>query len=169
MVLAGRIQKKCTRVFISPWRTFCFWICGNSSREKKVRAFSKKSVNILRSKNFENCHRNFHWKSSWKKKIQKNRKFSISKIFIFIEFSMKISMKIFDLKIFGWPISKCSNFVRNKPFWSRFFSKLCRFSWRRRWHRNPCDLKRLNASQKKYGRYKKKCQKFFLAIYIIGY
>ena len=127
MVRVTRIQKKCTRVLISSWRTFSFWICGNSSREKKVRAFSKKSVNILRSKNFENCHRNFHWKSSWKKKIQKNRKFSISKIFIFIEFSMKISMKIFDLKIFGWPISKWHNFARNKRFWSRFLQSCVDF------------------------------------------
>ena len=61
---------------------------------------------------------------------------------------MKI-FEIFDLKNFGRSISKCSNFFHNKPFWSRFFSKLCRFSWRRRWHRNPCHLKRLNGRTKK--------------------
>ena len=47
---------------------------------------------------------------------------------------MKI-FEIFDLKNFGRSISKCSNFFHNKPFWSRFFSKLCRFPWRRRYTR----------------------------------
>ena len=63
---------------------------------------------------------------------------------------MKISLKIFeifDLKIFGRPIPKCSNFFHNKPFWSRFFSKLCRFSWRTWWNRSPARAMLLVASK----------------------
>ena len=58
-------------------------------------------------------------------KIQKNerkkrsRKFSFSHNFQ-ENFRWKFS-RFFDLKNFGRPISKCSNFFHNKPFWSRFF------------------------------------------------
>ena len=59
---------------------------------------------------------------------------------------MKI-FEIFDLKFFGRPISKYSIFFRNKPFWSRFFSKLCRFSWRTSWNRSPSRAMLLDASK----------------------
>ena len=36
-------------------------------------------------------------------------------------------LDIFDLKIFGRSISKCSNFFPNKPFWSRFFQSCVYF------------------------------------------
>ena len=60
--------------------------------------------------------------------------------FSFIQFTMKISMKNFEIfrsQNFRRPISKYSNFFLDKPFWSRFFSKVCGFSWRRRWNRVP--------------------------------
>ena len=80
----------------------------------------------------KNFHRHFHWKFSWKKIDVKNfRNFSISKFFIFIQFSMKIfdeNFEDFSISIFfRRPISKCSNFFHNKPFWSRFFQSCVDF------------------------------------------
>ena len=69
--------------------------------------------------------------------IKKSKFFEIKKQLNFQwKFRWKIS-RFFDLKIFGRPISKCSNFFRNKPFWSSFFSKLCRFPRRTRWKLFP--------------------------------
>ena len=112
---------------------------------------------------------NFHWKSNWKwkfwvqkiSKIVEIEKFStwfsmnISMFFLVQKFSnffeieknsTGFSMKNFDGKfeifrfdIFGRPISKCSNFSHNKRFWSRFFPKLCVFSWRTWWNLFPVE------------------------------
>ena len=77
------------------------------------RKFSKISIEI----SIENCM-----------EMKKIKNIRFQNFCIFIQFSMKISRwkfsKNLDLKNFGWPISKCSNFFRNKPFWSRFFFKV---------------------------------------------
>ena len=116
-----------------PWKCTQLWKKSRPKRfiTKKVRAFWNQPT-----KNFE-IEKCWFFSSKFPLNIMWKWKFSGSKILNFQwKFRWKFSI-FFDLKIFGRLISKCSNFFRNEPFWSRFFSKLCRFSRRTRWKLFP--------------------------------
>ena len=67
----------------------------NGLLRKKLEHFEIGQLKILRSKNLQNVHRNFHWKL-YENENFRDRKFPIfSDRFFSTGFSMKISMKSF--------------------------------------------------------------------------
>ena len=73
----------------------------NGLLRTKLEHFEIGQPRILRSKNFENCRRHFHWKSSLKKKT----------FFDFIFNFHSIFTEHFSMKIFGFPIFLISKFL----------------------------------------------------------
>ena len=103
----------------------------NGLLRKKLEHFKIGQPKILRSKIFGKSKifiDKFSLKIEWKWKNWDR------KIFDFWDFQLDFQWKflteifeIFDLKNFGWPISKGHNFARNKRFWSRFFQSCVDF------------------------------------------
>ena len=109
---------------------------------KKLEHFEIGRPKVLRSKNLENFHWNFHWKlyENEKNEIEKFRFFSISKIFHFsYNFQWK-NRKFFDLEKFRKIVSRkisdelfALTFFVFKFCWWFFFMDPSKFSVRIEW------------------------------------
>ena len=119
---------------------------------KKVRAFSNRPTKFFGIEKSKKKPSKFVIENSVENVRSKKIPNFLDLIFFIFNwiFNEKIRSKFlifFDPKNFGRPIWKCSNFFQHKPFWSRFFSKLCRFSWRTHRNRSPIDWERFRGSQ----------------------